>query len=185
MPNLLTSLRVGCVSTWEASLEPKANKTQQNILRPCFESPENHNSTTCPDQLCSNVENTPEKQKIVLLSRISHKLQVCWGSFAQGLPLSVRVSSHPLALEGFVLCAFLSSHTQPRLPKHPSDIPVGSNKPLTHESHSKPQLPVGPVQSSLVQANHLSDSTKGPTEQPQSHCHSSTLLRGHITPSLG
>lgn len=106
-------------------------------------------------------------------------------TIAQGLPLSVMVSLYPSALEGFVLCALLSSHAQLRLPKHPSDIPVGSNKPLTHQSHSKPRLPVGSVQSGLVQANNLSDSTKGPTEQPQSHCHSSTLLRGHIAPSLG
>lgn len=172
-------------------LEPKANTTQQNNLRPCFESPEN--TTTAPPAQSSCVQMWKTHQKSRKLccypEHLNNKLQRFAEDFqqtiAQGLLLSEMVSLYPLAPEGFVLCALLSSHTQPRLPKHPSDIPVGSNKPLTHESHSKPQLPVGPVQSSLVQANNLSGSTKGPTEQPQSHCHSSTLLRGHIVPSLG
>lgn len=174
---------MGCVSTWEASLEPKANKTQQNNLRPCLESPEI--TTAAPPAQSSCAQTWTTHQKSRKWRCYPEYPTVFWGHFAQGLSLSVLVSLYSLALEGFVLCSLLSSHTQPRLPKHPSDIPEGSHKPLTHESHSKSQLPVGPVQSSLVEANNLSDSRKGPTEQPQSHCHSSTLLRGHIIPSLG
>lgn len=164
-------------------LRTKSKQNPENNLRPCLESPEN--TTTAPPAQSSCAQMWKTHQKSRKLCCYPEYPTVCWGQFAQGLSLSVMVSLYSLALEGFVLCALLSSHTQPRLPKHPSDIPVGSDQALTHESHSKSQLPMGPVQSSLVEANNLSDSTKGPTEQPQSHCHSSTLLRGHIIPSLG
>lgn len=148
-----------------------------------LKTPQQHHLPRAAVFKCGN--HTRKAENGAVIQNISPTPTVCWGQFAQGLSLSVMGSLYSLPPEGFVLCALLSSHTQPRLPKHASDIPVGSHKPLTHESHSKPQLPVGPVQSSLVEANNLSDSTKGPTEQPQSHCHCSTLLRGHIIPSLG
>lgn len=80
-------------------------------------------------------KHTKEAENGAGTQNISQTPAVCWRQFAQGLSPSVMVSLYPLALEGFVLCAlkkpsFPHTHTEPRLPKHPSDIPAGSNRDL-------------------------------------------------------